>query len=84
MNRHAIISVRDNGPGFTQKRLEQVRQSFQGEWEDRESEEGSIGLVNLNTRLKLLYGEAAELIIRTDNTGTEMEMLLPLGGVSHV
>jgi two-component system sensor histidine kinase YesM len=81
---HAIISVRDNGPGFTQKRLEQVRQSFQGEWEDRESEEGSIGLVNLNTRLKLLYGEAAELIIRTDNTGTEMEMLLPLGGVSHV
>ena len=69
--------MRDNGPGFTQKRLEQVRQSFQSEWEDRESENESIGLVNLNTRLKLLYGEAAELIIRTDNTGTEMEMLLP-------
>ncbi|MFC5652670.1 histidine kinase [Paenibacillus solisilvae] len=81
---HAVISVRDNGPGFTEERLEQVRQSFLHEWEDRESGDESIGLVNLNTRLKLLYGEAAELVIRTDHTGTEMEMLLPRGGAGHV
>ncbi|CAM4033389.1 sensor histidine kinase [Paenibacillus alkaliterrae] len=84
VERHTVISVRDNGPGFTKERLEQVRSSFLSEWEDRGSEGDSIGLVNLNTRLKLLYGEAAELVIRTDNTGTEMEMLLPRGGVSHV
>lgn len=81
---HAIISVRDNGPGFLPGRLEQVRQSFLNEWKDREDENESIGLVNLNTRLKLLYGDEAELVIHTDKTGTEMEMLLPLGGVSHV
>ncbi|MDQ8738216.1 sensor histidine kinase [Paenibacillus sp. LHD-38] len=81
---HAVISVRDNGPGFTPERLEQVRKSFLNEWKDREDENESIGLVNLNTRLKLLYGDEAELIIHTDKTGTEMEMLLPLGGVSHV
>ncbi|MEV5029921.1 sensor histidine kinase [Paenibacillus sp. LPE1-1-1.1] len=81
---HAIISVRDNGPGFSPGRLEQVRQSFLNEWKDREDENESIGLVNLNTRLKLLYGDEAELVIHTDKTGTEMEMLLPLGGVSHV
>lgn len=81
---HTAISVKDNGPGFTPDRLEQVRKSFQSDWEDRESKDESIGLVNLNTRLKLLYGEEAELLIRTDKTGTEMEMLLPRGGVSHV
>lgn len=81
---HAVISVRDNGPGFAPERLEEVRRSFLNEWEDRENENGSIGLVNLNTRLKLLYGDAAELVIRTDSTGTEMEMLLPRGGVNYV
>lgn len=81
---HAVISVRDNGPGFTPERLEQVRKSFLNDWKDREDENESIGLVNLNTRLKLLYGDEAELVIHTDKTGTEMEMLLPLGGVSHV
>lgn len=81
---HAVISVRDNGPGFSPERLEQVRKSFLSEWKDRGGEEESIGLVNLNTRLKLLYGDEAELVIRTDKSGTEMEMLLPRGGVSHV
>ena len=81
---HAVISVSDNGPGFSRERLEQVRKSFLSEWKDRGSEEKSIGLVNLNTRLKLLYGDEAELVIKTDNAGTEMEMLLPRGGVSHV
>ncbi|WP_084134422.1 sensor histidine kinase [Paenibacillus harenae] len=81
---YTVISVKDNGPGFTPERLKQVQESFQSEWKDRDINEESIGLVNLNTRLKLLYGEAAELVIRTDKTGTEMEMLLPRGGASHV
>lgn len=81
---HAVITVRDDGPGFSPGRLEQVRESFQSEWEDREYEGESIGLVNLHTRLKLLYGDAAELNIRTDKSGTEMEMLLPRGGLGHV
>lgn len=83
---HSVISVRDDGPGFTQERLEQVRESFRREWDERQGDNAgdSIGLVNLNTRLKLLYGEEAELMIRTDNAGTEMQMLLPRGGGSYV
>ncbi|WP_240647500.1 sensor histidine kinase [Paenibacillus nanensis] len=80
---YAVITVADNGPGFTPERLEQVKRSFQSEWEDRLSQDESIGLVNLYTRLKLLY-EKADLIIRSDPSGTELEMLLPRGGVSHV
>ncbi|TFE24644.1 sensor histidine kinase [Cohnella luojiensis] len=81
---HAVISVQDDGPGFEEGKLEEVVQSFQSEWEDRDHESESIGLVNLNTRLKLLYGEEAELFIRTDATGTEMEMRLPRGSGSYV
>ncbi|MDQ0114742.1 sensor histidine kinase [Paenibacillus harenae] len=83
---HSVISVHDDGPGFTQERLEQVRESFRKEWDERQGDNAgdSIGLVNLNTRLKLLYGEEAELVIRTDNAGTEMQMLLPRGGGSYV
>ncbi|WP_138754061.1 sensor histidine kinase [Paenibacillus sinopodophylli] len=81
---HAVIAVRDDGPGFSPERLEQVQQSFLQEWKDREDENESIGLVNLNTRLKLLYGDEAKLLIQTDKSGTELTMLLPRGGVSHV
>ncbi|WP_141500668.1 sensor histidine kinase [Paenibacillus luteus] len=81
---HAVISVHDNGPGFTPERLIEVRQSFLSEWEEREDVEESIGLVNLHTRLRLLYGDEAMLRIETDELGTTMEMRLPREGISHV
>jgi two-component system sensor histidine kinase YesM len=81
---HAVISVHDNGPGFTPERLIEVRQSFLSEWEEREDAEESIGLVNLHTRLRLLYGDEAMLRIETDELGTTMEMRLPREGISHV
>lgn len=80
---HAIISVLDDGPGFTSEGLEHVMNTFKSDWEQRDHESESIGLVNLNTRLKLLYGEAAELRIRSDHTGTAMEMLLPRGAATY-
>jgi two-component system sensor histidine kinase YesM len=84
---HLVISVHDDGPGFKPERLEQVRESFRKEWDERQGDNAgdSIGLVNLHTRLKLLYGEEAELrIVTEDNAGTEMQMLLPRGGGSYV
>jgi two-component system sensor histidine kinase YesM len=81
---HVVISVQDDGPGFEVGKLEEVVRTFQSEWEDRDHENESIGLVNLNTRLKLLYGEEAELAIRTGEKGTEMEMRLPRGSGSYV
>ncbi|WP_339248760.1 histidine kinase [Paenibacillus sp. FSL R10-2796] len=87
---HTVISVTDDGPGFSGERLEQVRSSLQIQWEDQggenaaESDTESIGLKNLNTRLKLLYGEAAGLAITSDAGGTKMDMRLPRGGINHV
>lgn len=79
---NATITVRDNGPGFSEDKLRLVLDSFHEKWEERESEH--IGLKNLNTRLKLLYGDQAGLFILTDETGTEMRMQIPRGGSSHV
>ncbi|AWV36626.1 sensor histidine kinase [Paenibacillus odorifer] len=87
---HTVISVTDDGPGFSGERLEKVRNSLQIQWEDQggenaaESDTESIGLKNLNTRLKLLYGEAAGLAITSDAGGTKMDMRLPRGGINHV
>jgi two-component system, sensor histidine kinase YesM len=71
------ISVSDDGPGMTPERLEQVL----GELEDPrwlEKPEESIGLKNLNARLKLLYGNDAFLVIKSSpNVGTEIKIVLP-------
>lgn len=83
---YTVISVKDDGPGITQERLAQVLASLEVQWEDfggdsaEEGEQESIGLKNLNTRLKLLYGEEAGLAITGDGNGTTMEMRLPRGG----
>jgi two-component system, sensor histidine kinase YesM len=85
-----VITVQDDGPGITGERLEQVLGSLQMEWDDRndpglnEGANDSIGLKNLNARLKLLYGDESGLLIRSDHTGTEMDMLLPRGGIHYV
>ncbi|WHX48894.1 sensor histidine kinase [Paenibacillus woosongensis] len=79
---HAIISVYDDGPGISPDRLEQILHTFEVEWEEQEGE--NIGLKNLNTRLKLLYGDPSGLAIHSDGSGTEMTMRIPRGGVGHV
>ncbi|WP_035154559.1 cache domain-containing sensor histidine kinase [Cohnella thermotolerans] len=78
---HAVISVKDDGPGIPPEKLKEILQSFRTEWEDREGD--NIGLKNLNARLQLIFGEEAGLAISTDETGTEMRMMIPRGG-SHV
>lgn len=86
---HSVISVLDDGPGISGERLEQVLSSLQMQWEDRVAdtaeEDGmeSIGLKNLNTRLKLLYGEESGLVIHSTEQGTRMDMRLPRGGVGQ-
>ncbi|MFD1956896.1 sensor histidine kinase [Paenibacillus thailandensis] len=75
---HTVITVADDGPGFEPDRLKKVLLSFEEDWQDRETD--NVGLLNLHTRLRLLYGEKASLHIHSDKSGTRMEMLLPQGG----
>ncbi|MBT2287670.1 sensor histidine kinase [Paenibacillus albidus] len=87
---YTIISVMDNGPGFSKERLSDVRNSLNIQWDEQQEMDSrdssgmeSIGLKNLNTRLKLLYGEEAGLIITSSENGTTMQMRLHRGGLRH-
>lgn len=68
----AMIRVTDNGPGISPDRLDDILESFNNDWEKQDHK--CIGLKNLNSRLKLIYGDHAELTIRTDSTGTEVSI----------
>lgn len=74
----AVIVVEDDGPGITPERLREVQRLLAADWDERESD--SIGLHNLHMRLKLLYGEAANLTIEARESGARLTMTLPTGG----
>jgi len=60
-NQRILFKVTDNGAGFTQIRLEEIRQRMRLE----DSPVQSIGLYNLNRRLVLAYGEDSALQIES-------------------
>ncbi|OXM87721.1 cache domain-containing sensor histidine kinase [Paenibacillus rigui] len=70
------LQVKDDGPGFLPERLAYVRNSFNDHYLDYQDE---IGLKNLYSRIKLLFGEAAELTIASEpGHGAEIRMDLPV------
>ena len=54
------FSVEDNGAGFTEERLGQVRNELRTGSEDSEKLTSVYGLYNVNKKLKLYYGEKTE------------------------
>jgi two-component system sensor histidine kinase YesM len=71
-----LIIVADNGPGIPTDKLERIRRSLDQEWEEQERE--NIGLQNVNTRLRMIFGGGARLeIVSREGEGTEMRMVLP-------
>ncbi len=75
---YAIISVIDDGPGIFPEQLDTIMSSLDVEWEDWKGE--SIGLKNLHTRLRLIYGNEAGIQISTDEAGTAMSIRIPKEG----
>ena len=76
-----LIVVTDDGPGMTAAHLAAVtREMAEGAWSDasgRPAEE-SIGLKNLYSRLKLMYGEEARLELESVwGAGTTARIVLP-------
>ena len=73
---HAHFTIRDNGVGITQERLEQVRATLN---KQEEQEGDRIGLRNVHDRLKLSYGEEYGLHIDSyNNEGTHITFRIPM------
>lgn len=77
------ISVRDNGSGITKEQLDNLYLDF--EKQGQCGMDGGIGLVNLHTRLRLLYKTPAHMEIQSDpGHFTEILLTLPAVKVSTV
>lgn len=69
------ILVEDNGKGMTEEELASLRCSLNRE----EVTDESIGLVNVNQRIRLFYGESYGIHISSaPGKGTQISILLPL------
>lgn len=71
-----IVTVKDNGGGINEEKLEQMNRSLN----EKRADDGSrIGLYNINQRVKLFYGEAYGVSIKSELLkGTSVSVVLPL------
>lgn len=79
-NEQISISVKDNGCGIPPDMVEEICRNI----ENVSTINQSIGLKNLNTRLRLLYKEKAGITINSNNTGTEISFIIPNGEKANV
>ena len=72
--------VEDNGAGFTEERLGQVRNELRTGSEDSEKLTSVYGLYNVNKKLKLYYGDKTEgLIIESEaGKGSKISFTIPV------
>lgn len=73
------ISIKDNGFGMLESKIKQIYDSFN----DSSIHEG-VGIKNVYERLKLYYGEKANVTIdSTLDIGTIINIFIPLEGAKH-
>ncbi|MDI3508693.1 MAG: two-component system, sensor histidine kinase YesM [Clostridiales bacterium] len=65
----------DNGIGISKEKLEQIREHLKKEFDYSEH----IGLLNINERLRLIYGDNYSMTIRSKfGMGTAIYITFPL------
>lgn len=75
MTDRLYIIIQDNGIGMNRETLEEIRSSLN---DYSRLTRSSIGLNNVNQRIKLLYGDEYGLVIESEkNTGTRVTIHLP-------
>lgn len=74
------FTVEDNGAGFTEERLGQVRNELRTGAQDSEKLSSVYGLYNVNKKLKLYYGENTEgLLIESEaGNGSKISFTIPV------
>lgn len=77
-----LIRVMDNGKGMTQEELETLRASLNEEIihaEIYDNSRRSIGIKNVNSRIKLYFGEQYGVFIESElNVGTNVTIRIPI------
>lgn len=78
-----VIQVIDNGVGMNEERLEMLNQSMKnqplGESMSENAQHAGIALININRRLKLVYGGIYGIVLSsTPGIRTTTEVVLPL------
>ncbi len=75
---NAVLSVSDNGPGITPERMKVIRAHIEDIGEPRFGEH--IGLKNIVTRLKLMYGDQAQFSMESKpGEGVHVTITFKLG-----
>lgn len=73
-----VLEVRDNGRGIGPERLEQINGALAGV-KEVPVEEGGFGLLNVNQRIKLHYGESYGIFLESKvGEGTAVKVVLPV------
>ena len=71
------ISVKDNGSGIDEEKLEELNNKLKKKNDDIDSTH--IGIVNVNSRIKLFYGKEYGLSIKSDfGEGTIVTITIPV------
>ncbi|MCQ6561334.1 sensor histidine kinase [Paenibacillus mendelii] len=84
-----VITVEDDGLGITPGRLEYIRNALTERRQDirnrDDAQATSIGLANVNNRIKLTFGSAYGLEIdSTVGEGTQIQLVMPARGTLNV
>ncbi len=82
-NNYLIITISDDGMGMEKERYKELEDKLRSMnlngITSKANKEGGIALVNVNNRIKLLFGEEYGIhIYSTYSLGTDVEILLPL------
>lgn len=75
-----IFEIEDNGAGIDGKTLEEIKEGINKEYFllQPQKHSKSIGIINVNTRIKCIYGKEYGLTITSGKEGTKVRILLPL------
>ncbi|NCD06585.1 MAG: sensor histidine kinase [Spirochaetia bacterium] len=77
-----LISVKDNGVGMDEEKLKKLQRLLSKEGADQQdynSNEGGIALINVNNRIKILFGERFGLNVTScKDLGTDVNISLPI------
>ncbi len=73
---HVLFEIADDGVGISAERTGEINAAMQ---EDYSQPGDHIGMINVNQRIKLTFGEAYGLTIASElNKGTTVRLILPI------